>query len=181
MNETCVTVLLVVGGEVGRVYGAGEPGVSWTGRNPKAPPIRGGREAWGARYLSNSFRGVSCVGGTGEERIMDILYPRRFWLDVQRRVAAVRLAGLVRSRPKFAPSIHHHACSRLSGWLGTEHGCTHVAMEATGVLEAGLAYPVLRRRRHADRWPMPRMSRTCRAARPTSGTPSGWLICWRTG
>jgi transposase len=66
---------------------------------------------------------------------MDVLYPRCAGLDVHKDsvVAAVRLAGdgpaqtEVRSFGTTTPEL-----LRLSTWL-CETGCTHVAMEATGV------------------------------------------------
>jgi transposase len=78
---------------------------------------------------------VSCVGGTDKEGIMDILYPRCAGLDVHKDsvVAAVRIAAAgaakidVRTFDTTTPGL-----LALSGWL-SEHGCTHVAMEATGV------------------------------------------------
>jgi transposase len=66
---------------------------------------------------------------------MDVLYPRCAGLDVHKDnvVAGVRLAGdgpvrtEVRSFDTTTPGL-----LTLSAWL-TEQGCTHVAMEATGV------------------------------------------------
>jgi hypothetical protein len=66
---------------------------------------------------------------------MDILYPRCAGLDVHKDtvVAGVRLAGdgpvrtEVRTFDTTTPGL-----LALSAWLA-EHGCTHVAMEATGV------------------------------------------------
>jgi transposase len=66
---------------------------------------------------------------------MDILYPRCAGLDVHKDsvVAAVRNAAAgaatadVRTFDTTTPGL-----LALSGWL-SEHGCTHVAMEATGV------------------------------------------------
>ena len=66
---------------------------------------------------------------------MDILYPRCAGLDVHKDsvVAGVRLAGdgpvrtEVRSFDTTTPGL-----LGLSAWLA-EHGCSHVAMEATGV------------------------------------------------
>src|ERR1700712_3829845 len=66
---------------------------------------------------------------------MDVLYPRCAGLDVHKDtvVAGVRLAGdgpvrtEVRTFSTTTPGL-----LALSAWLA-EHGCTHVAMEATGV------------------------------------------------
>src|SRR6185369_15704854 len=69
------------------------------------------------------------------EKAMDVLYPRCAGLDVHKDtvVAAVRIAvnGLanteVRTFDTTTPGL-----LALSGWLA-ECGCTHVAMEATGI------------------------------------------------
>ena len=69
---------------------------------------------------------------------MDVLYPRCAALDVHKDtvVAAARVAAAdgpapatmdVRTFETTTPSLLD-----LSAWLA-EHGCTHVAMEATGV------------------------------------------------
>ena len=66
---------------------------------------------------------------------MDVLYPRCAGLDVHKDtvVAAVRIAASgpadieVRTFDTTTPGL-----LALSGWLA-EWGCTHVAMEATGV------------------------------------------------
>ncbi|WP_232632055.1 IS110 family transposase, partial [Methylobacterium sp. Leaf118] len=66
---------------------------------------------------------------------MEVLYPRCAGLDVHKDtvVAAVRLAGIgapTRAVETFATTTP--GLLALSAWLA-EHGCTHVAMEATGV------------------------------------------------
>lgn len=66
---------------------------------------------------------------------MDVLYPRCAGLDVHKKtvVAAVRLAakgGVTRAVRTFATTTAD--LLELSAWLA-EHGCTHAAMEATGV------------------------------------------------
>jgi len=66
---------------------------------------------------------------------MEVLYPRCAGLDVHKDtvVAAVRLVeagGLTRAVETFATTTP--GLLALSAWL-EEHGCTHVAMEATGV------------------------------------------------
>ena len=70
-----------------------------------------------------------------KEGIMDILYPRCAGLDVHKDsvVAAVRLAtaGAVKTEVRTFDTTTPGLLA-LSGWLA-EHGCTHVAMEATGV------------------------------------------------
>ena len=66
---------------------------------------------------------------------MDVLYPRCAGLDVHKDsvVAAVRLAvaGAVNTEVRTFDTTTPGLLT-LSGWL-VEHGCTHVAMEATGV------------------------------------------------
>src|SRR3954462_414763 len=69
------------------------------------------------------------------EAAMEVLYPRCAGLDVHKDtvVAAVRIAAggapatEVRTFDTTIPGL-----LALSAWLA-EHGCTHVAMEATGV------------------------------------------------
>ncbi len=66
---------------------------------------------------------------------MDILYPRCAGLDVHKDtvVAGVRLAGDGPVRTEVRTfSTATLGLLALSAWLA-EHGCTHVAMEATGV------------------------------------------------
>jgi transposase len=115
-----------------------------------------------------------------KEGIMDVLYPRCAGLDVHKDsvVAAVRLAvaGAVNTEVRTFDTTTPGLLT-LSGWLA-EHGCTHVAMEATGVywkpvwhiLSDGDVTLILAMRR---------TSRTCRAARPMSPMPCGCPICWR--
>ena len=115
---------------------------------------------------------------------MDVLYPRCAALDVHKDtvVAAARVAADdgpattdVRTFETTTPSLLD-----LSAWLA-EHGCTHVAMEATGVYWKPVWHvladnDVVLILANAAR----RTSRTCRAARPTWPTRSGWPTCWRT-
>ena len=66
---------------------------------------------------------------------MEVLHPRCAGLDVHSRqvTACVRVAAVVRSRPNTASlRPRRRGLLALSAWL-TEAGCTHVAMEATGV------------------------------------------------
>ena len=66
---------------------------------------------------------------------MDILYPRCAGLDVHKEtvVADVRLAGDGPVRTEVCTfSTTTPGLLALSAWLA-EHGCTHVAMEATCV------------------------------------------------
>jgi hypothetical protein len=66
---------------------------------------------------------------------MDILYPRCAGLDVHKDsvVAAVRVAagGAVKTEVRTFDTTTPGLLA-LSGWL-SEQGCTHVAMEATGI------------------------------------------------
>ena len=67
----------------------------------------------------------------------------------------------------------------LSEWLSSE-GCTHVAMEATGIywkpvwhiLSDGTFELVLANAAHVKNVPAARLTRTM---------PAGWPICWRMG
>jgi len=66
---------------------------------------------------------------------MDVLYPRCAGLDVHKDtvVAAVRLAGDVPAKTEVRTfDTTTPGLLALSAWLA-ENGCTHVAMEATGV------------------------------------------------
>ena len=66
---------------------------------------------------------------------MEVLYPRCAGLDVHAGsvTACVRIATGPRSRTSIAPCRRPRAgLLELAEWL-TAHGCTHVAMEATGV------------------------------------------------
>jgi transposase len=73
-------------------------------------------------------------GATGEE-VMEVMYPRCAGLDVHKEtvVACVRIA----SGGEASPSVRTFTTTtagliELGEWL-EENGCTHVAMEATGV------------------------------------------------
>ena len=66
---------------------------------------------------------------------MDVLYPRCAGLDVHKDtvVAAVRIAAGGPARPEVRSfTTMTPGLLALSAWLA-EQGCTHVAMEATGV------------------------------------------------
>lgn len=79
--------------------------------------------------------GPHAGGAATEEKTMDILYERVAGLDVHKDtvVACVRIAADGRARREcrtFATTTESLAA--LAAWL-EESGCTHVAMEATGV------------------------------------------------
>ena len=66
---------------------------------------------------------------------MEVMRERVVGLDVQKAmiVACVRIMSAERSIASVGPSRHRQpAIEALLGWL-TASGCTHVAMEATGV------------------------------------------------
>ena len=66
---------------------------------------------------------------------MDVLYPRCAGLDVHKAiiVACVRtVAGAKTTRECRSFATSTTGLQALLAWL-TEQGCTHVAMEATGV------------------------------------------------
>ena len=110
---------------------------------------------------------------------MELLHRRCCGLDVHKEtvVACLRLVSdgkvttEVRTFKTTTADLLH-----LSEWLAA-NGCTHVAMEATGVywkpvwhiLDDGEFASVLR----------PGTFFTCRAARPTSTMRCGWPNCWR--
>src|SRR5947209_4185303 len=117
-----------------RFYGASEPAYKLDPGHPKHPRLRQGPQGPGARCLDFD-PGVPRVGGARREGAMEVLYPRCAGLDVHKDsvVAGVRLATggpaktEVRRFDTTTPGL-----LALSAWL-TESGCTHVAMEATGV------------------------------------------------
>jgi len=65
---------------------------------------------------------------------MDVLYPRCAGLDVHKDtvVACVRCVSAPAHRETRSFATTTSGLLELAGWLGS-HGCTHVAMEATGV------------------------------------------------
>src|ERR671933_1060706 len=102
---------------------------------PRAPPLvpRPARRP-GAR-LPDFPDGGPAPAARREEGAMEVLYPRCAGLDVHKAtvVAAVRLvagANVVREVRTFATTTA--GLLELAAWLA-ENGCTHVAMEATGV------------------------------------------------
>ena len=114
---------------------------------------------------------------------MEVLHPRCAGLDVHSRqvTACVRVAAgstVTTEHREFATTTA--GLLELSAWL-TEAGCTHVAMEATGVYwkpvwhilgdEESLAL-VLANARHIRNVPGRRATRRTRPGSPT---------CWRTG
>ena len=66
---------------------------------------------------------------------MEVLYPRCAGLDVHKDtvVAGLRLAAAAQCRPRFAPSTPPRPGCWRCRMLACRAGCTHVAMEATGV------------------------------------------------
>jgi hypothetical protein len=96
------------------------------------------------------------------EKAMDVLYPRCAGLDVHKDtvVAAVRIAANgpanteVRTFDTTTPGL-----LALSGWLA-ECGCTHVAMEATGVYWKPVWHIASAKRPHGRE---PSLAGSCRA------------------
>src|SRR6187397_1275939 len=116
------------------------------------------------------------------EGAMDVLYPRCAGLDVHKDsvVAGVRLAGDRPSRTDVRTfNTTTPGLLALSAWLA-EQGCTHVAMEATGVYWKPV-WHILSDGEFTLILANAPMSRTCLDARPMSRTPSGCPTCWRTG
>ena len=97
---------------------------------------------------------------------MDVLYPRCAGLDVHKDtvVACVRCVSAPAHRETRSFATTTSGLLELAKWLGS-HGCTHVAMEATGVYWR----PVWHIWRAALNWfwPMPSTSATSPVARPT--------------
>src|SRR3954465_6503137 len=102
---------------------------------PRAPPLvpRPARRP-GARFPDFPDRGPA-PAARREEGAMEVLYPRCAGLDVHKAtvVAAVRLAAGGRVAREVRTSATTTAgLLELAAWLA-ENGCTHVAMEATGI------------------------------------------------
>src|SRR5215211_1481124 len=102
---------------------------------PRAPPLvpRPDRRP-GARFPDFPDRGPT-PAARREEGAMEVLYPRCAGLDVHKAtvVAGVRLVAggkVVREVRTFGTTTA--GLLELAAWLGGS-GCTHVAMEATGV------------------------------------------------
>src|SRR3954453_7859406 len=103
--------------------------------DPRAPPLvpRPARRP-GARFPDFPDGGPA-PAARREEGAMEVLYPRCAGLDVHKAtvVAAVSLVaggGVAREGRTFATKTA--GLLELAAWLA-ENGCTHVAMEATGV------------------------------------------------
>src|SRR5439155_23678139 len=78
---------------------------------------------------------VPHAGDAIGEEVMEVMYPRCAGLDVHKEtvVACVRIAeGGEVSRSVRTSATTTAGLSELGEWL-EENGCTHVAMEATGV------------------------------------------------
>jgi transposase len=111
---------------------------------------------------------------------MQVLYPRCAGLDVHKDtiVACVRCVSAPEHHEVRSFESTTSGLLALADWLAS-HGCTHVAMEATGVywkpvwhILEGSFELVLANAQH---------SATCRVARPTSTTRCGFPICSPTG
>src|SRR3982751_2210277 len=115
------------------VHGAHEPAYELDPGRPEHPRLCHGRMRSGARFLE--FPEGAPHAGNSEEGVMEVLYPRCAGLDVHKDtvVASARLAAgrdvtvEVRTFPTTTAGL-----LTLSAWVGGR-GCTHVAMEATGV------------------------------------------------
>src|SRR5215212_8110235 len=115
------------------VHGAHEPAYELDPGRPEHPRLCQGPIGPGARFLE--FFGGTPHAGSSEEGAMEVLYPRCAGLDVHKDtvVASARLATgrdvtvEVRTFPTTTAGL-----LALSAWLA-ERGCTHAAMEATGV------------------------------------------------
>src|SRR5918998_4044259 len=116
------------------VHGAPEPAYELDPGRPEHPRLCQGPIRPGARLL-DSLGGTPHAGSSTQEGAMEVLYPRCAGLDVHKDtvVASARLAAgrevsvEVRTFPTTTAGL-----LALSAWLA-ERGCTHAAMEATGV------------------------------------------------
>src|SRR5215213_3430387 len=117
------------------VHGAHEPAYELDPGRPEHPRLCHGPIGPGARLLDFPG-GTSHAGSSTEEGAMEVVYPRCAGLDVHKDtvVASARCATAgrevvveVRTFPTTTAGL-----LALSAWLA-ECGCTHAAMEATGV------------------------------------------------
>src|SRR5215218_2391796 len=116
------------------VHGAHEPAYELDPGRPEHPRLCHGPIGPGARLLEFPG-GTPHAGSSREEDAMQVLYSRCAGLDVHKDtvVASARLA----SRRDVSIEVQTFATTTagllaLSAWLA-ERGCTHGAMEATGV------------------------------------------------
>src|SRR5918998_36671 len=116
------------------VHGAHESVVQLDPGRPEHPRLCQRAIGPGARLLE-FFTRTPRAGGSLEDRAMEVIHPRCAGLDVHKDtvVASARLAAGSEVRVEvqtFATTTT--GLLALSAWLA-ERGCTHVAMEATGV------------------------------------------------
>jgi transposase len=105
----------------------------------------------------------------GGEGLVDIIYERCCGLDVHKRsVAACLIVPGTHGEPRKEIRTFGTMTEdllELSDWLAAA-GCTHVAMESTGVYWKPI-YNLLWRRLSRRFWSTPGTSRVSRAVRPT--------------
>src|SRR5215213_1902502 len=116
------------------VHGAHEPAYELDPGRPEHPRLCHGPIGPGARLLE-FLAGTPHAGSSMEDRAMEVIHPRCAGLDVHKDtvVASARLATgreVVVEVQTFATTTA--GLLALSAWPA-ERGCTHVAMEATGV------------------------------------------------
>src|SRR5215213_8481338 len=116
------------------VHGAHEPAYELDPGRPEHPRLCQRAIGPGARLLE-FFTRTPHAGSSLEDRAMEVIHPRCAGLDVHKDtvVASARLAAGSEVRVEvqtFATTTT--GLLALSAWLA-ERGCTHVAMEATGV------------------------------------------------
>src|SRR5215471_3569856 len=140
-----------------------------------------GANAPGARFGEFVNKVPTLATRSGGEGLMEVIHPRCGGLDVHKEtvVACVRLAlGDKVTREVRTFETTTSGLLLLLAWL-TELGCTHVAMEATGVywkpvwniLSDGDFELVLANAAHIKKF---------LAVRPTSATQLGSPTCWPT-
>ena len=135
-DETVARVAGVVGIEVGFVLVRASP-ISVGPGTPRAPRIvaNGPDSGPGARFLEFRLRGSHAGGATGGVSHGSSLSALRRARRPQGDGGGLRPAGraAARSSGRCGPSAPRpRSCCALADWLAA-HGCTHVAMEATGV------------------------------------------------
>ena len=111
------------------------PLISWTGGASITPNGAKEQQCSGSTFLSFLFNEVPHAGGKPRENLMEVMHERVAGLDVHKEtvVACVRIvAGGKVSRECRTFETTTAGLEALLAWL-TQSGCTHVAMEATGV------------------------------------------------
>src|SRR6516225_4233410 len=140
-----------------------------------------GANAPGARFGEFVNKVPTLAARSRGEGLMEVIHRRCSGLDVHKQtvVACVRLVlddKITREVRTFETTTS--GLLLLLAWL-TELGCTHVAMEATGVYWKPV-WNILVTAISSWFWRMPLTSKMFPVVRPMSATRPGSPICWPT-